>query len=245
MKHADGKTIRVFTLIELLVVVAIIAILAAMLLPALNRARDRAKSISCINNLKQLGQIWLMYVNDHNDQLPTTPEMQKMAPNLTVQLRGLPYALWDYTKGVQAFYICPASKRGFWLDANYNLPLSRVGYSQTVMNAKWYCVSYGYRPLLCRNMNSSVDTQMTNLKLTKFKNSSRQVMLYDNFTNHFERELSQSNVVGLTAGVQVNSNAACMDGSARQWKELVGGRDVNWYLFGVYNNPETGYDIRN
>ena len=87
---------RRFTLIGLLVVIAIIAILAGLLLPALNQARAKARSITCLNNLKTCGTMTTLYANDFNDYIVPSkgpnPEDEFWAGILYAHSTGKTYA---------------------------------------------------------------------------------------------------------------------------------------------------------
>lgn len=182
LQLVDSKN---FTLIELLVVIAIIAILAAMLLPALNAAREKAKAVSCINNLKQLGQFVALYQSDWNGFFPGSTTGSGFFYSNLEPYTHISKVYGNSHVSKAKFYLCPAD-------------------AYRINRGSGYCYSY-FQSFYCRWGGSEAEWMQ---RSSNIKNPSVIMYLMDGRENRVGREGWPAQISANTYPLKIGADSA-------------------------------------
>jgi prepilin-type N-terminal cleavage/methylation domain-containing protein len=177
---------RAFTLVEMLVVFAIIGILAALLLPAVNRAKASAQRTACLSNLKQIGVGVLMYSSESDDK---APKRTGVDTNRVLSVFGYKKLLQDYVGGAGSgasnagLFACPADKFHYTVSNGFVVVVNEPLHGQSFVEFS----SYGFNGLNSDTNRSSLWQQRFGIDVSRFgvagisvsaiKNPSRTIMV--------------------------------------------------------------------
>ena len=197
MNRTSGNGLRRkgnFTLVELLIVIAMIAILASMLLPALNKAREKARIISCVSNLKQLGQLHILYASSfdgfivlaRNISLPTEGScdfnqrwIYPLAKYIQNDTRSA-LEMQTASPFVGSIYCCPAVNNV--VKPTVSAQMFSYGMNQSIQMAD-------------PRLNKLEDGNTRYCRFSNFKNSSATVLNADNWSTYELSKISMGTVL--------------------------------------------------